>query len=140
MVNDGYIEFTDSGNVLRPDLTEETFLKSSLAASSVDLVHNGEYRSYSAGRHSIAGTVFAVSIFFESGVLKSIHLSPVDEAVSKWEDVTDAVLKRHAHENDEWIRRECGTTSPASFSWGTVESTCDKRSLAASIIVVLQET
>lgn len=134
-MNDGNIELTNMGVVIGQDFSEHELLGSSLSAGLTKLVHNGEYHSYSIGRHSIGGTLFAVSIFFESGVLKSVHLSPIDEAVASFEDITEAILERQAEENREWVTREYGSDPPLSFDWGKVESTCDRRSLNSLIIV-----
>ena len=135
MIGDGNIELRDAGVVIGKDFSEQEFLGSSLSSNSANLVHNGEYHSYSVGRHSIGGTLFAVSVFFESGLLKSLHLSPVDEAVASFEDITDLILERQAEENREWVTRECGAPPPLSFDWGKIESTCDRRSLNSLIIV-----
>lgn len=135
MINEGDIELTDMGVVIDQDFSELDFLGSLLSADSTNLVHNGAYRSYSIGRHSICGTLFAVSIFFESGLLKSVHLSPIDEAVSSFDDITDAILERQSKENREWITREFGADPPLSFDWGKIEATCDRRSLNSLIVV-----
>lgn len=134
MIIDGDIELSDTDVVIGHNLSEEEFLASSLSVDSTNLVHNGEYRSYSIGRHLVCGTLFAVSIFFESGRLKSIHLSPIDEAVTSFEDVTDSILERQACENREWIKRECGGDPPLSFDWGKIESTRDRRSWNSLIV------
>jgi len=135
MISDGKIELTEAGIVIGQDFSEKKFLGSSLSSDSTNLVHNGEYRSYSIGRHLVGGILFAVSIFFESGRLKSLHLSPIDDAVVSFEDITDSILNRQAKENREWIARECGAVPPLSFDWGKIESTCDRRSLNSLIVV-----
>lgn len=116
------------------DTSERDFLSSELKSDIYKLVHNGDYRSYYTPPYEICGKKFVFRVYFESGFLVSITLSPNNREPS-WDNVENGELFKDKAENDTWLKNCFSLTAPASFTWGTIESTLDKRAGTATIVL-----
>jgi len=130
----GVVSFSESEFSIGPSVCRSEFLSSHLASNATPMVQHERYHSYSIGRHELRGRAFAISIFFESESLYSIHFSPVDPNVSSLAALTPEKLGEMQTSNESWLLREFGIETPASFAWGTVETTVDLKTLNAPIV------
>jgi hypothetical protein len=112
---------------------EEAFLASQLAKAAKPYVQNGEYHSFYTDSHRIGGKAFILTLFFRTGELQSVHLSPMANRPQKWEDVTHNELRRVKDENDRWMEAHFGFPVPAG-----VDSVYDEKSWSAAIIVTFR--
>ena len=129
------IEILDAQLFLNDETKEDEVLSSSIGNSLVPLASNGKYRSYRVGSpQKVIDHLFHLSLYFEEGALKSIHMTPVGVGPSGWSDASSDKLKELKEFNDQWLHETLGVSSGASFSWGCIDSTYDEKSWSAEII------
>ncbi|MFC3123053.1 hypothetical protein [Agaribacter flavus] len=134
MISRGIIKADDWNVELSANTSENELLSSELKNDLGKLVHNGEFRSYYTSKYDVQGKSFVFRIYFESGVLKSVALSPVSGQPS-WDAVEEAKLKQDKDDNDKWLLDKFSLKAPSSFTWGVLESVLDMKGGSSKIIM-----
>jgi hypothetical protein len=132
-MKNGRINVKNSVLTISSSLSENEFLSSDLGRTSTPLIQNGVYRSYEISVCCIAGDQFLLDLFFESGEIKTIHLSPT-EIISVSNDDLEALRQTKLY-NDRWLYEKHGLLPKNHFPWGSVISVLDEKSWNACIVV-----
>ncbi|MDG5471457.1 hypothetical protein P6709_06835 [Jeotgalibacillus sp. ET6] len=114
--------------VLNSRLSPENFMNTSLYQGEII-----DTKYLIKDTKDINGKRFLITLFFISERLKEVHLSEVMNGIScsNWtEDIESEKKKSH----DKWLLKILGN-GPYVYSWGTVESTFDKKGAVSSIIL-----
>ncbi|MFD2214557.1 hypothetical protein [Metabacillus endolithicus] len=119
----------DNGNiVLNSEMTPETFMTTSLYKGGI--VNNNYILK---DTQEVNGKRFLLTLFFNNGKLKEVHLSEVINGLS-WNNWTEDVEIAKKKSHDQWLLTVLGNES-YHYSWGNVESVFDKKGCVSSIIL-----
>lgn len=133
-MRDGVIAF--AGGAVSAATTREQFLQLHPGATLVTA--NEPHRTYRLGPIAVRGRAVYANLTFAGESLRTIRLGGVSEAAS-WDEVTERMLVADKQANDDWLRAEFGLGARASFRWGTIASTIDRRSGSSAITIAYDE-
>lgn len=138
-MKNGLIRIDDMNFIISPELTEDTFLESNMGKNARLIIDNLEYHTYQCGNQKVGGNLFTFLVVFLSRNILSVSMDFVNsnpKIDKKYEDkFTLSDLLNVKIENDRWLFSILGGPPPYRFPWGRIESTYDKRSWSASLLV-----
>ncbi|RSD28496.1 hypothetical protein [Mesobacillus subterraneus] len=124
----GSIILDNENIVLSSGMSYETFLNTPLYKGGI------VDKNYSLkDTQEISGKGFLVTLFFNEGKLKEVHLSEVINGLS-WDNWSEDVEMTKKESHDQWLSTILGE-EPYIYSWGQVESVFDKKGCVSSIII-----
>jgi len=129
-MRDGVIAF--AGGAVSAATTRERFLQMHPGAALVTA--NEPHLTYRLGPIDVRGRAVYANVTFTGESLRTIRMGGVSEAAS-WDDVSEATLVADKRANDDWLRDEFGLGPQATFAWGAVSSTIDRRSGFSAITI-----
>ena len=128
----GRIEIEAGGLVVRPDLSRDEFLASSMGVTARIVVQNGQYVTYSF-TFSIGTSLFAASLVFESQRLDSVQIERVNRGRT-WGNWSEAQELERKNDHDNLLVSFLGKP-PYKYLWGEIVSMYDPRSGSANISI-----
>ncbi|NPC91997.1 hypothetical protein HOO54_07160 [Bacillus sp. WMMC1349] len=81
----------------------------------------------------INGKSFSLTVFFNNGKLKEVHLSEIMNGLS-WDNWTENIEMEKKKSHDQWLLSVLGK-EPYHYSWGHVASIFDKKGCISLIIL-----
>lgn len=119
----------DNGNIINNNMTIESFMEDTTLYKG-----EGVRQCYTLkDSHYIDGKGFLITLYFDNGKLKEVHLSEVIVGLS-WNDWTEDIEFDKKRSHDNWLLSILGK-GPYRFLWGQIESVFDKKGCLSSIIV-----
>lgn len=143
-MKNGIIEIEDINFIISPSLKESDFLESSMNKTSELVLKNAHYHTYESGPHKVKGTLFYLSIVFFHANIFSVSMRCYDPNTKNIYDerltdyIDDEILIDKEllikKEHDDWFFKNLGHKKAYTFSWGSIESTFEKKTCSASIV------
>lgn len=133
----GRICFLEQETVVGPALSLEQFLASSLGSQTLRLLRNGPFSCYQLPLVDCCGRRFSWDLSFEGSILRRVAIACADPVFgSSWADWCQDGESARKRLHDHLLESCLGAAwNELKLEWGSIESTFDARTGAASIVV-----
>ena len=140
--NTGSIRIDGYRHRVKPGMTEDAFLESSLAVGAAEDRMGKRHTWYRFQPLTLGGRLFFVSVLFTDGVIDRVELCHSDDRYGKsWEDWSESKERSRKAFHDRWLRENLGPKPlSTAYPWGSVDSWYDARSGGSSITIRYEST
>lgn len=135
-LQNGYVDITNKNFVIKRNLKEEEFIKSSLFEDVLNTEKYGYTRYYIKPQVIYNEKFVVVLIFKPDGVLDTISLGlQMNDRLPSWETWSENDEMQKKELSDKWLEKNVGKP-PYTYPWGSISLSYDPRSGSSSITII----